>query len=78
MIEVQGLYHSYTRDESYAVADVSFAVAKGEVFGFLGPKRPHLRQVTVGILMTRDGMPIGHQVFPGNFADSGVLWGGLG
>jgi len=38
-------------------------------FGYSRDKRPDLRQVTVGILMTRDGMPVGHQVFPGNFAD---------
>jgi ABC-type multidrug transport system ATPase subunit len=37
MIRVHDLFHSYTRDERYAVAGLSFEVAKGEIFGFLGP-----------------------------------------
>ena len=37
MIQVEGLYHSYSHDQKYAVMDVNFEVEKGEVFGFLGP-----------------------------------------
>ena len=37
MISVKGLYHSYTKDDKYAVKDAAFEVAKGGVFGFLGP-----------------------------------------
>jgi len=32
-------------------------------------KRNDLKQLIVGLLMTRDGMPIGHEVFPGNQVD---------
>lgn len=37
MIDVKNLYHSYTKDDVYAVQDVSFQIGKGEIFGFLGP-----------------------------------------
>ena len=37
MIHVDGLYHSYTHSERYAVEGLSFDVAPGEIFGFLGP-----------------------------------------
>ncbi|HCS72649.1 MAG TPA: ATP-binding protein, partial [Clostridiales bacterium] len=32
MIKVEGLYHSYSNDEKFAVKNVSFDVDKGEVF----------------------------------------------
>ena len=37
MIKVKNLYHSYKKDDVYAVNDVSFEISKGEIFGFLGP-----------------------------------------
>ena len=37
MIRVENLCHSYTNDGRYSVANISFAVEEGEVFGFLGP-----------------------------------------
>lgn len=49
MINVKGLYHSYTNDENYAVKDASFEVPKGEVFGFLGPSGAG-KSTTQGIL----------------------------
>ena len=36
MIEVKNIYYSYTKNDKYAVNDVSFTIAKGEIFGFLG------------------------------------------
>jgi len=36
MIVVEGLFHSYTNDENYAVSDVSFTVGDGEIVGFVG------------------------------------------
>ena len=34
MIEVNGLFHSYAKNEDYAVNDVSFSIGKGEILGF--------------------------------------------
>lgn len=49
MIKVENLHYSYTHDDNYAVKDVSFEVAKGEVFGFLGPSGAG-KSTTQGIL----------------------------
>lgn len=49
MIKVNNLYHSYTNNEIYAVKDVSFKVAEGEVFGFLGPSGAG-KSTTQGVL----------------------------
>ncbi len=49
MIKVNGLYHSYSHDEKYAVQDVSFEIARGEVFGFLGPSGAG-KSTTQGVL----------------------------
>ena len=49
MIKVDGLYHSYSNDETYAVKDISFEVPKGEVFSFLGPSGAG-KSTTQGIL----------------------------
>lgn len=49
MITVEHLYHSYTKNDVYAVKDVSFDIPKGEVFGFLGPSGAG-KSTTQGIL----------------------------
>jgi fluoroquinolone transport system ATP-binding protein len=49
MIKVEGLYHSYSHDENYAVRDVNFEVPSGEIFGFLGPSGAG-KSTTQGIL----------------------------
>jgi len=38
-------------------------------YGFSKEKRYDLKQVIVGILMTKEGIPIGHEVYPGNTND---------
>jgi transposase len=38
-------------------------------YGFSKDGKSNLKQVIVGILMTSDGIPIAHEVFPGNTAD---------
>ncbi len=38
-------------------------------YGFSKEKRFDLKQVIVGIFMTKDGIPIGHEVYPGNTND---------
>lgn len=37
--------------------------------GYSRDKRPDLMQVMIGLVMTREGIPIAHHVFPGNTAD---------
>ncbi|OQB24870.1 MAG: Fluoroquinolones export ATP-binding protein [Firmicutes bacterium ADurb.Bin182] len=49
MISVKGLYHSYSKDDKYAVKNVSFEIPKGEIFGFLGPSGAG-KSTTQGIL----------------------------
>ena len=49
MIHVKNLSYSYTRNERYAVRDISFDIAKGEIFGFLGPSGAG-KSTTQGIL----------------------------
>jgi fluoroquinolone transport system ATP-binding protein len=49
MIKVENLFHSYKKDDTYAVKDISFEVAKGEIFGFLGPSGAG-KSTTQGIL----------------------------
>lgn len=58
MITVNGLYHSYSHDEKYAVKDVSFEIERGEVFGFLGPSgagKSTTQGVLTGLLQLQTG-----------------------
>jgi len=38
-------------------------------YGFSKDNRPDRLQVIIGVLMTRDGTPVAHKVFPGNTSD---------
>lgn len=49
MIHVEGLYHSYSNDDNYAVKDANFDIPKGEIFGFLGPSGAG-KSTTQGVL----------------------------
>lgn len=58
MIKVQELYHSYSNDENYAVKNVNFEVANGEIFGFLGPSgagKSTTQGVLTGLLQLQKG-----------------------
>jgi fluoroquinolone transport system ATP-binding protein len=58
MITVKNLYHSYTKDDRYAVKDVTFEIEKGEVFGFLGPSgagKSTTQGVLTGLLQLQQG-----------------------
>jgi fluoroquinolone transport system ATP-binding protein len=58
MIEVRDLYYSYTRDKRYAVAGISFEIAKGEIFGFLGPNgagKSTTQKIMTGLLRVQQG-----------------------
>ncbi len=41
--------------------------------GFSRDKRPDLMQVIIGLVMSREGIPVAHHVFPGNTADIAVF-----
>ena len=59
MVEVKHLHHSYSRDGDYAVHDVSFNIAKGEIFGFLGPSgagKSTTQGVVTGLLELQEGI----------------------
>jgi fluoroquinolone transport system ATP-binding protein len=58
MIKVKNLYHSYSKDDKYAVKDASFEVEKGEIFGFLGPSgagKSTTQGVLTGLLQLQKG-----------------------
>ncbi|HYE08785.1 MAG TPA: ABC transporter ATP-binding protein [Patescibacteria group bacterium] len=71
MIKVKELYHSYTRDESYAVKNVSFEIQKGEIFGFLGPSgagKSTTQKILIGLLSLQKGQVAidGHDIKKSN------------
>jgi len=49
MIKVEGLYHSYSKDDNFALKDINFEIGDGEIFGFLGPSGAG-KSTTQGIL----------------------------
>jgi fluoroquinolone transport system ATP-binding protein len=58
MIKVKNLYHSYNKDDIYAVNDISFEIEKGEIFGFLGPSgagKSTTQNILVGLLQLQQG-----------------------
>ncbi len=58
MIHVQNLFHSYSKNDQYAVKNVSFEIEKGEVFGFLGPSgagKSTTQGVLTGLLQLQAG-----------------------
>jgi fluoroquinolone transport system ATP-binding protein len=58
MIEVNHLYHDYEGKGSYAVKDVSFEIARGEIFGFLGPSgagKSTVQNILIGLLAVQRG-----------------------
>jgi len=58
LLSVRGLFYSYTHDERYAVKDVSFDVADGEIFGFLGPNgagKTTAQNILTGLLPLQRG-----------------------
>ncbi|MBW6457942.1 MAG: ABC transporter ATP-binding protein [FCB group bacterium] len=49
MIQVNHLFHSYKKNDDYAVEDVSFEITKAGIFGFLGPSGAG-KSTTQGVL----------------------------
>jgi len=58
MINVKNLYHDYTGKGKYAVDNVSFAIMKGQIFGFLGPSgagKSTVQNIMTGLLPLQRG-----------------------
>jgi fluoroquinolone transport system ATP-binding protein len=58
MLEVKNLYHDYEGKGHHAVQDVSFTVARGEIFGFLGPSgagKSTVQNILTGLLPLQKG-----------------------
>lgn len=58
VIEVQNLSHDYEGKGNYAVKDVSFDIAEGEIFGFLGPSgagKSTVQNLLIGLLPLQQG-----------------------
>jgi len=58
MIRVSHVYHDYTGKGKYAVSDISFRVAGGEIFGFLGPSgagKSTVQNLMTGLLALQKG-----------------------
>lgn len=58
MLKVNGLYHSYSKDNNYAIENMNFEVKKGEIFGFLGPSgagKSTTQSVLFGLLELQKG-----------------------
>lgn len=58
MIKVENVSHSYRKDGKYAIKDVSFEIAEGEIFGFLGPSgagKSTTQGILTGLLQLQEG-----------------------
>jgi fluoroquinolone transport system ATP-binding protein len=58
MLKVSQLYHDYEGKGRYAVQDVSFNIARGEIFGFLGPSgagKSTVQNILTGLLPLQRG-----------------------
>ncbi len=58
MISVKNLSHSYHNNDTMAVRNISFEIAKGETFGFLGPSgagKSTTQGILTGLLKLQEG-----------------------
>ena len=61
MIQVKNLTYAYAKDARPAVKELSFAVAKGEIFGFLGPSgagKSTTQGILTGLLPLQSGQAV--------------------
>jgi hypothetical protein len=71
--QVRDLFHL---DLTLMLFDTTAVYFEGEgpqglaEYGYSRDHRPDLRQMVVGLLLTREGIPICHRVFPGNTVDA--------
>ena len=63
----------YDLTSTYFEAEASLEADDIRQFGYSRDGRPDREQIVVGVVMTEDGLPIAHYVFPGNTADRATL-----
>lgn len=75
--QIKSLSKARSRDLSIALFDTTSVVYYGEGdeeesfldYGFSKARRSDLKQIVVGVAMTKDGLPISHQAYSGNTND---------
>jgi fluoroquinolone transport system ATP-binding protein len=58
MLQVKNLSHDYEGKGQYAVQDISFAIERGQIFGFLGPSgagKSTVQNILTGLLALQQG-----------------------
>jgi len=63
----------YDVTSSYFEGDRSVTVEDIRQYGYSRDHRPERRQILIGLVMTREGIPLAHHVFDGNRADKKTL-----
>lgn len=63
----------YDLTSTYFEAEASLGADDIRQFGYSRDGRPDREQIVIGVVMTEDGLPIAHYVFPGNTADRATL-----
>lgn len=69
--EVDLVFYDVT--SSYFEGDRSVTAQDIRRYGYSRDSRPDRRQILIGLVMTRDGLPLAHHVFEGNRADKKTL-----
>ncbi|MBW2109567.1 MAG: IS1634 family transposase [Deltaproteobacteria bacterium] len=65
----------YDITSTYFEGDRSVAANDIRAHGYSRDHRPDRRQIMIGVVMTPDGTPVAHHVFPGNTADKSTVAG---
>ena len=63
----------YDITSTYFEGDRSLTDGDVRRFGYSRDHRHDRRQVVIGLVMTREGIPLCHHVFPGNTADKSTV-----
>ena len=71
--DVTSTYFQIDRPDSEEVEEESSEVSTLRRKGYSRDKRGDRPQVTIGLVMTREGIPLAHHVFPGNKVDKATL-----
>jgi transposase len=69
--EVDLVFYDVT--SSYFEGDRSITAEDIRRYGYSRDHRPDRRQILIGLVMTRDGIPLAHHVFEGNRADKKTM-----